>query len=257
MPALTQRVRSRLRHLLPWRTETAYFYNLRVGRDPRQVTRELVAFAKERPLYVGLCETTGYDLPDLPGYTRIRDTSTPARANVAAYCRDDFPPGNIVWEDLERDWRRTEHPGRHEPRSLVTFGQGLRVTVGHAPPLTRYGDTRPAQQEMVDALTPILDPRQREGWRRRAKRSRAVATFRPRHLVWDANRRPGETGPGPTMLASRVGGLTVGHRIDCAVVTNTQPVEVDYPTSVGGVKLRSDHGCAFRMRFRVWGSWLR
>ena len=70
-------------------------------------------------------------------------------------------------------------------------------------------------------------------------------------MLWDANRKPGEDGPGPTMLAGRIDGSTIGGKIDGAVARKGTGSNVSYPDTVAGVRLESDHGHAFRCQLTV------
>ena len=100
------------------------FYNCAPAGDPGrrlQLPRELSALAKSGPRVIGLAETIGYDLPKLGGYTLIRDTSRPGRANVAAYVEKGHDLRDVTWHDLTQTWSRTEHPGTHPARSWLEF----------------------------------------------------------------------------------------------------------------------------------------
>lgn len=119
------------------------FENLRVGRDADVVAREVRALANQvnrdtdraRPKVLALCESLGYSLPVLPGYSLVHDRSTPSRANLALYVLAHLDRGPVRWLDLDETWPRTAHDGRHEPRSIL-YRQvgGVRVVVTHAPP---------------------------------------------------------------------------------------------------------------------------
>src|SRR5690349_5574597 len=107
--------------LLPWQRRqqvplSGWFYNIGPGRDHDVVTDEILAILATNPPVLAGCEAIGYQLPWVQGYTLIRDRSTRSRANIFAYVRNDLTPGRKRWFDLKETWRRTKHPGLHEPR---------------------------------------------------------------------------------------------------------------------------------------------
>jgi hypothetical protein len=207
------------------------FYNLGPGRSSIRISQELRGMASMRPRVIGLVEAIGYPLPDLPDYRRVRDTTRPSRANVAAYVRRDLTVKSVKWHDLSQTWPRTEMPGTHPPRSILELRvNGSQVIVYHAPPQTKHPDSFKGQQEGIAALTRLMAPGV-GAWSKK----------RPRVALMDANRRPGEPGPGPDKLAAAIDGTTRGTRIDCAV-TRKQPVDrVLYRRHVPGAELGSDH----------------
>jgi hypothetical protein len=219
------------------------FYNLQVARDRAQVVREVRALIRAtRPVVLGLCEATGYQLPHLAGYTLARDRSTPSRANVAASVRDDAYRHHR-WHDLDQTWTRTEHPGTHEPRSWLEISGGprsLQVLVGHQPP-KGTDNTLEAQREGLALLERRMTPWRNPGW----VGNSSLARLRPRVVLMDANRRTGEPGPGPDTLAAAVGGQVVGRGIDCAVIRHGNPGAARYVRAAAGVTLGSDHERAF------------
>lgn len=220
--------------------ERAWFYNVQEGRPGGQVRHELAALLAQRPLVVAGCEGVGYRLAEWRGYDLIRDLSREGRANLFAYVRRDpqHPLGHPRWEDQEETWGRTQHPGRHAPRSLLTVAVGmLQLVVGHAPP-KGTDNTIPAQQEYVEAIAYRMRPR-RTTW----------STRRPRLALADWNRRPGEPGPGPSWVAREIRGTTLGGRIDCAVVRELEVIGHGYERRVEGVPMESDHGHAFQLSF--------
>lgn len=225
-----------------------WFYNLRVGRSHVQVEVELRAIASLQPAVIGLCEAIGYDLPTIKGYQLVRDRSTVSRSNIAAYVRDDLKVSRVRWRDLKETWHRTEHPGQHEPRSfLVLRVAGVQVIVHHQPP-KGTNNVLLSQQEGVDAVARAMTPwKISKLWKR--------SGHRPRVLIMDANRRAGEGGPGPSMLAERVEGWVVGSQIDCAVVRQAEVFNIRYVSSAAGVRLLSDHRHAFRFTLRVPAYW--
>lgn len=212
--------------------------------DPEaQVTAELRAILATGPAVLGLNEAVGHELPQVPGYRLLRDRSTESRANIAAYQRSDLPLTRVRWHDLRATWSRTQHPGQHPPRSFVSFRTGrCRTVVAHQAP-KGTDNTVAAQEEGIAVLTTLLD---------------VEPVGRPALVLMDANRRRGETGPGPTALADRVGGQVVGDRIDCCVVTGDVAVEdVEYVAQVGEVRLRSDHPHALRLTLTADQRWWR
>ncbi|GAA4372470.1 hypothetical protein [Nocardioides caricicola] len=236
-----------------------WFYNLDNGRPDRVVQRELEAIASTGPAFIGSCEATGYDFDPLPGLEQARDRSRPGRANIATWVRTDLAGrGEQRWVDLATTWPNTDRPGTHPPRSFqgVLVGR-IPVFTAHQPPphLGRLTDL--GQEEGVEALCRAIAPWHRPDWTRRAPEEQERARARPRVLLWDANRRPGDAGPGPTLLARRVHGRSVGHRIDGAVVSGVAHASrVDYPERVAGLRLGSDHHHAFRFRLTVRRHWV-
>lgn len=124
--ALRVRVKRADRRLA--RTRTVWFYNIRVGRDGRQVQRELDAMmAAPGTIAVMLCEAGGYVFGRRQGFELVRDRSSESRANVAAYVRR----GHVRYArfvDLRATWRKTEHAGQHAPRSFLVLIIGWRAT---------------------------------------------------------------------------------------------------------------------------------
>ncbi|WP_243058343.1 hypothetical protein [Nocardioides sp. SR21] len=236
-----------------------WFYNLDNGRPDQVVQEELEAIASTEPAFIGTCEAIGYVFDPLPRLELVRDRSTPSRANIATWVRKDLA-GDLEqrWLDLSTTWPRTDRPGTHEPRSFqrVLVGR-IPVFTAHQPPPHVGTATAVGQQEGVDALTRAIAPWHRSDWTRRVPAEQEQARERPRVLLWDANRRPGDAGPGPTLLARQVHGRSVGHRIDGAVVSGvTRVSRVDYPEQVAGVPLGSDHHHAFRFTLSVHRRWV-
>lgn len=234
-----------------------WFYNLGPGRSTTQVNREIRAMLGTNPLVLGLCEATGYDLAAVKDYTLLRDRSRPGRANIAAYVATRRTLSHLRWHDLAQVWNRTEHPGVHWPRSWLEFDIGrVQVLIGHQPP-QRTSNTLRAQQEGIALLTTRLAPWTRDTWKALDPRAKAKAKDKPRVLLWDANRRPGEKGPGPSTLAADVPTRIVGNHIDLANVRgHVDPLHHRYPDTVAGVVLRSDHDTAFNMKAGIPDRWL-
>jgi hypothetical protein len=236
-----------------------WFYNLDNGRPHDVVQRELEAIASTGPAFIGGCEATGYQFDPLPGLVLARDRSRPARANIASWVREDLARDPTHrWHDLKTVWPRTDFPGTHEPRSYQHRLLGwIPVLTAHQPPPHLGHLTEVGQAEGIEVLARAMAPWLRSGWEERPAEQRERALARPRVLLWDANRRPGEPGPGPTMLAEQIGGRTVGHRIDGAVLCgDAEPSRVEYPERVAGVELKSDHHHAFRFTLTVDRRWL-
>lgn len=236
-----------------------WFYNLDNGRPHDVVQRELDAIASTRPAFIGSCEATGYTFDPLKDLVLARDRSRASRANIAAWVREDLA-GELDqrWFDCKTTWPRTDRPGTHEPRSFqgVLVGR-IPVFTAHQPPPHLGKLTEVGQREGIDVLTKAIAPWHREDWTQRAPEHRVRARERPRVLLWDANRRPGEEGPGPTLLAKQLEGRSVGHRIDGAVICgDAKASDADYPERVAGVPLRSDHHRAFRFTLTVNKRWI-
>lgn len=212
--------------------------------DPaKQVRREVAGLLSMKPAVLGLAEAVGHNLPAMEGYRLIRDRSVPGRANIAAYVRRT-PAYDITrhrWIDLKETWPRRQHPGAHDPRSFLSLWLGgVKVIVAHQAP--RGSDTWDAQLEGVNVLEDLMDTR--------------VAT-RPVVTLADWNRRRGESGPGPSTVAARVGGKVIGRKIDAAVVTDVKKVSgVRYVHRAGGVALLSDHPHALTLTVHVASGWL-
>ena len=218
------------------------FYNIRVSRDPAQVEKELRAILTTwKPGVLGLCEATGYSLPGVEGWVKIRDTTTKSRANVAAYVKTSLDLADIQWHDLKETWSRAQHPGTHEPRSILEFRAGpLQVLVAHQPP-KGTDNTQDAQAEGISKLEARLAPWTRDDWDSKPDDDQAKAKEKTRLVLWDANRWPGESGPGPDQLAQKIGGGVVGSKIDGAVKRKATVANVKYQDEAGGCPLKSDH----------------
>lgn len=212
--------------------EVVWGYNLRVGRRQKQVDGEIRAMLKRKPMYLALCEAITYDLPEVEGYSLMHDRSTKSRGNLARYVRDDVAPRHDgEWVDLTVEWKRTDHPGMHEPRSIYheVLRNGVRMVVTHAPQKpNRKTDTRPARAEWVSAMKNLA-----ARWRR------------PFILIGDWN-GTGAEETSATVIAESLKGTVVGTRIDAAVVKGLYPTAATYPQQVGGVALLSDHKHALK-----------
>ncbi|MBT56574.1 MAG: hypothetical protein CMF72_24640 [Mameliella sp.] len=238
-----------------------YFYNLDNNRRARQVAREIRAMAKDKPDTIELVECIGNRLPLLPGYGILRDTTTRSRENVAVYYRAGLPVEGPWWIDLRETWDRT-NPGAtgvHEARSYLVYRIGgfQRIVAQQPPNFT--DNSRAAQLEGLYALADRLAPwRRSRSWGTAGPWRRLVQRARPRMLTWDAQRRVGETGPGPDMLAGLVGGrVHLGGRIDHLIERHVRVRSARFVEVVNGVALESDHGRAVRVRWRVAGRWVR
>lgn len=230
-------------------TYEVLFYNVDNGRQLDQVTKELRALCDvdaplvDRPALLGLCETTGLNMPAIDGFKLVRDTSRQGRANISAYVRKDLFGGNVHWVDLQTTWSNTQKPGTHWPRSYVVFKVGqMQAVVYHAAP--KNADTcKKAQQEGIDSITAQMQPPDPD-------------QPRPRLALADWNRKKDEAGPGPSMLAGNIGGRVAGAKIDAGVWRGDATLDhVEYPTKVNGVTLKSDHGHAYRAQLHADAKW--
>jgi hypothetical protein len=219
------------------------FYNLRVGRAQSRIRLEIRALLSWKPLVLGLCEAIGYDLENLPGYSQVRDRSTKSRANVAVYVREGHLE-SVKWHDMHETWHRTEGPGEHEARAWAELRVDTdQVLVGHQPP-KGTNNTFDAQMEGINFLTARMAPWTRQDWPDRNADSKVRAKERQRIVLADFNRRAGEPGPGPTLLANRIRGAITGARIDASVDRALDVTSHQYVNRVGNVILRSDHKAA-------------
>lgn len=205
-------------------------YNLDNNRNPTVVHDEVTALCEvyQPDIFIG-CEAD-YHLA-IDGYRTVRRGRGASRRNVVILVRKPAFVWRRGWLDLKQTWRRTEHPGTHWPRSFRWVrtrwnGVSLKVLAIHqAPPYV--DNTEPAQSEGIVAMVKAM---------RRAKYAVAAG---------DWNRRKGERGPGPDVLADAIGGVVVGNRVDCAVAKGLAVVGYEYIESAGGVPLKSDHKHAF------------
>lgn len=229
-------------------------YNLRVGRSKERVVREILAILTSHvPAILILVEAIGYgDLPDYPGYERIQDRSRPSRANVVIYARTGLVKW-FRWHDMTKGWPRTEHPGTHEPRSWLELRLvgilGAQVLAGHNPP--KGEGMEDARWESINAVTLLMAPWKRKGWRNRAKVWRHAARLRPRAAFADWNNHPGESGPGQHLLSLRINGEVHGATIDAAVTRRADAEDPDTFKTAGKTALKTDHPWgAFKVRLR-------
>lgn len=229
------------------------FYNLDNNRDPYQCEKEIRAILNDaHPAVLGLCETINYpNLPGVEGYKKIRDRSKPGRDNLTAYVKSNLEVSNVQWWDLKEQWTRPKDPpNQHWPRSILEFDcDRLCVWVAHQPP-KGTDNTHDAQMEGIDKLENRMAPWKKEGYEGTPE-DKERAKNRARVLLWDANRKPEEDGPGPTMLSHRIGdpATVVGQKIDGAVYRGDEIVghnSKQYVGKYGGVDLKSDHGTAFQ-----------
>lgn len=207
------------------------FYNCRVGRPNKVLVAEIKALLSLGLGFLGLCETVGYKLPKIKGYTLIRDTSSASRANVAAYVRTPLYGGKVVWHDLKETWLRQHANTQHPPRAFFTVrlsvgDERVRAMVGHFPPKQPHRPD-PAQQarawdESKEAFAKVL---------RNSKR--------PIFALADWNGDPG------VVAAAVDGAHDTGAKIDGAVFRDIKISDVGYPTHVGDLPLKTDHKHAF------------
>lgn len=207
-----------------------YFYNLDNGRPDKVINRELKQMLDLGPAVVAGAEATGFKPERHENYRLLRDTTNKSRENIIVYIRRDLKYNFIDWLDMRGTWPRTEYKGTHEPRSFPLFVvDGILATVVHFPPNNARG-ADVLQAECVNALAKV----------------RGLGT-----AIGDFNGRKGEKGIGPDTLAQKIGGRTIGARIDCAVVADRFDVSGHgYPEKINGVPLRSDHHRAFWLRFK-------
>lgn len=208
------------------------FENLGPAGDPHrgswQIARELNAQAnnlrpdpdRPRPKGIALAEAIGHRLPRLDHYGHpIRDPRKPGRANLALYVLDRLDVDH-EWVDLAETWPRTDHPGAHPPRSILSADvEDWRVVVGHAPPVApRSGDAR---AEWLDAMVAAI---------------RDVDEGTPVLVLSDPN------GLGPDLV----------HRLGPGVVSGGTPTDAVHgrrvildaaavPGTLNGVPMLTDH----------------
>lgn len=205
-------------------------YNLDNNRpDQQQLQREVDAILDTGPLALVCVERLGNTLRERRGYDLLASDKNRSRQNTAIYVAADAEHGDLRWIDLDTTWHRTEGPGEHEARSFPHVDvDGLLLIGVHQQP-KGTNTTLDGQAEGIGALSRAF--REHDG---------------PALAIGDFNRTALETGPGPRTLAKRVEGRTIGTRIDCAVGRGVRG-RIAYPTSVGGVRLLSDHRRAVRV----------
>jgi hypothetical protein len=196
-------------------------YNCDNGRPDPRVNLELDRLLDLLDVLV-CCEATGLHVDRRDSHRLIRDRSTTSRENQFAFVRRDldYEPGG--WLDHSGTWPRPKYPhlGNHEPRSFPWFTVEGLVVVGVQLPPDNAHPRGPLQMESI----------------------RRLVALNPDVALGDFNARRGEDGPGPDLLAARIGGRTIGRRIDCAVVRQGLKVsDIDYPMRLGRVQLLSDH----------------
>lgn len=226
------------------------FYNLDNNRAQDQMAKEVKALLADRPAILGLCEALGYDLPAAEDYRLVRDTSTKSRANIAAYVKTNLEFSDKQWHDLKETWSRTNPgaTGQHEPRSILEFRAGrLKVWIAHQAP-KGTDNTQAAQKEGIDKLTARMAPWTRDDWEDKTQEEKSEAKAQARFVLWDANRKPNEDGPGPFSLSANIDGFIAGVQIDNAVYRGGEvkaAKDSRYAHTVNGVELCSDHHDAF------------
>lgn len=234
-------------------------YNLDNNRAHDQMAKEVRALLEgPAPHVLALCEAKGYDLPGVGGWRLVgRDTSKPGRANLACYVRNDVvvDKTKTKWHDCHEQWTRpNDPPNQHWPRSILELSADtMLIWVAHQPP-KGTDNTKAAQQEGIDVLTDRMAPWWRDNWDDRDPEDQQRALNKSRVVLWDANRKPGETGPGPDMLCHNIDGYNCGQRIDLGTWRGEHVEGVsdaEYIGSANGVTLKSDHGHAFKFRMQV------
>jgi hypothetical protein len=212
---------------------------------PGSASRDLGGLLREyHPRAAIAVEVVGDQLAPHPGYALVRDTSTPARANVCAYLREDCQLRRTWWIDHRTRWHRTEHDQHelHPPRSSLVMGVGqLQLLGAHNVPLGTDA-THEGQLELVQALHLVMAPWKRPRIRDRAPElSLEAMKARPRLLLWDDNAPAGTQGLGADYLAPKVQGQRHGARIDNAVARQLPGARAEYVWHAGGVQLATDH----------------
>lgn len=227
--------------------ETFVVYNFDNNRPEHILRAELTALLTTyRPLVLGGLEA--YDAMPIKGYRLVTFKSNKSRANIAAYVRDDLQVHSHIWHDLRRTWPRTQGPGTHEPRSILSLrvtGAGLdraQVVVTHAPPKNA---TRQAIREHERALRRICAPwTRRVQWTLRTKKSRQRARNRQRIVLMDGN-DPGRTNTMPVRLSVAMRGVLAVHTVDTAVLRNIVVRAAHHIESIANagttIRLDSDH----------------
>jgi hypothetical protein len=238
------------------------FYNLQESRPASRTHPEVRALLQhgsvERgPLDVlGLVELVGNTIPTVKGWRRIRSCTTPGRTNVGCYVRSDLYDTHR-WEQLTRTWLRPKHPdqGQHPARAIliVRLKDGTQFVVTHFPQDPK-GSPRPheleaARDEFQKALISIMAPWTRDGWKDRTTADQQRARDRTRIVIGDQN----ATQRKPILLAvSKSAELKWhGRGIDLMGARRAQKLKMEYPTSLAGVTLGSDHKHAGSARVRV------
>lgn len=207
------------------------FENLGPADRPFQISLELRALAnlvnpdpdRRRPKVIGVCEALGKVLPDdLADYRLVRDRSRRPRANIALYVLSRLHIEAIRWHDLRETWPRTEHPGEHEPRSILRVDvDGWRILVGHAPPIAPGSDK--ARDEWHDAMVDLM-------------RSPAPVLAL--------------TDPNSILLLDRGRIVQAGTNIEAVLGRNVVLYGVSTPGVVNGVPMLTDHRRALLGRAR-------
>lgn len=242
------------------------FYNLEESRPKFQVHREVTMLCqhggrKGRPLDVlGLCEAVGNTLPPVKDMKKIRDVSTKARANIAAYVNPEVY-GRHYWVDLKKTWPRVKHPhlGQHPPRSflVIVLADGTQVVVFHMPqrPLPSHGEATAralvdARMEHLNALVEVMAPWSRETWEKRASGAQRRALTRARLGLTDYNARLDD--PIVKALCSRAKLQVHGRPVDLLF---EREVEVtrgpEYVERLQSIAFQSDHQHAYLATVRL------
>lgn len=240
------------------KASSAIFYNLATANERglghaaanAQVVQEIRAQLNTGPLVAGYVEAIGWHLPGTittdngTRYKLIRDTSTPGRANIAAYVPEAAHLTRVRWHDLAFRWPAEHGGGLHPARSFLSFlVDGTKYVVAHQPPnqpQVTHAELVKGQTEGIDRLTRMLDGRT------------GVGRHRPAVVLADFNRAGNAAGPGPAELAHRIGGQVVNAaRVDNAVVRGLVVTGVHYVNHLGGLTMNSDHGSYLHLTLRA------
>jgi hypothetical protein len=216
------------------RTLTYGFYNFappNEGRTTATLQEDLRAIAnrmpyhdkQRRPKLLGGVECIGWGaLPVIHGMRLFRqgwNPRHPGRSNICLYVDNDLPVHGHGWVDLQRSWPNTEHPGMHDPRSILWADvKDWRVLVGHAPPRTKGDTSAAARGEYVREVAKLID-----------------STNKPTLLLQDSNALGRQIIEACDTKPLYLAGAVTDNSI------STEPNEADNLEGIFGVKMRSDH----------------
>lgn len=232
--------RARLTAARDWLEPTTWLDLFVVNADnyrhpAEEVGLELATIAAAfRPAVIGVVEGLGNKLPEIPGYQRLRDVTSKPRENVAAYVRDDLAVSHVAWLDMDHGWPRTEGPGEHEPRSILTFriGGRVRVLVAHDPDPRAKG---PAREEHRHTL------------RHLARRYRLWPVL----ILEDSN------GNAPWLLRQVPSLRRFGEKVDTVLARGARRGHARYLSTFprtdrrGSLEFRGDHGHVLRVGLKI------